>query len=835
MAPKLASREVRPSKPPAKKSGEGRERGARKVVARGKKNPRNNARGAESLPPVRIRAAGGTLLEVPCGNRLQRAAMRWSYIARNRRRFDSSDPKAHRLQSRCRTILEEISRPGAGAQGSSARGEGARFDDALRALADSEFVEVSIPFLEEGEAWEARIFPWEFVLSLATKRHRDRKPHSFTIFRHLDSIGVRTRRQPHAGGFKRAAILEFAPGSLRTDYSFTFERTLLRDRLGIPQTSIRRISEVGSTSLSAEIRESAPGIVHVSGFDAHQGRQLLGLEPEGELRDGLLVSGSAGEPIVLDSERLAAALTSGTPRPGLITFNIYNSAARSAPLAVAKGAGAAIGFYDEIDDPTAEAFYAFFFSALKIAGGSVHAAFKVALDEVRESWDSLAGAGVVCWSAQPLLAGAPDYRTEQKFSRSCSQLRADLGRVRTTAVRIDTKDPSRSLSVNVEPRRRISYGMLHNGENLFEEFSLIVHEMGHLNDIVVLVELDAGAERPSFRTRISRLSDAKDLRAEIVLPLTSDLLRSLGQETWTTLHYKVEVERRGRMLPIREETVKVLLAPADEWRLLDEDVRWLPSFVQPQDRAVLRVIDSAQKFLCVLLDDASAGFDGYQSVNETSEEEAPATQERDEEAGEEGDPYAAVDAQVQAIWAAICHDHRLYYINPPPSFEDSSQRLRLPSTVIDGRRGTCIDLALLFAACLEFVEIHPVIFLFTDHAIPGYWRSENAREEFIELTDMVTRNPEEAPREDETIHPSRQIDAWVFGPEYGAYEQISRMIQEGYLVPLETVNLTQQGSFRDAIVRGEEHLVSKEYFHSMVDVSRSRQSVTPLPVLEARR
>ena len=38
---------------------------------------------------------------------------------------------------------------------------------------------------------------------------------------------------------------------------------------------------------------------------------------------------------------------------------------------------------------------------------------------------------------------------------------------------------------------------------------------------------------------------------------------------------------------------------------------------------------------------------------------------------------------------------------------------------------------LLIASCLENVDIYPVIFLLKDHAFPGYWRNEEARDDFM--------------------------------------------------------------------------------------------------------
>ena len=100
----------------------------------------------------------------------------------------------------------------------------------------------------------------------------------------------------------------------------------------------------------------------------------------------------------------------------------------------------------------------------------------------------------------------------------------------------------------------------------------------------------------------------------------------------------------------------------------------------------------------------------------------------------EGDPAEvceSVDLQVRAIWSALMLDFPLAYINPPPTFTDKSQRIRTPSDTIAGRRGTCIDLAVLLAACLEYVDIHPVIVLLLGHAFPAYWRHSDYLEHFM--------------------------------------------------------------------------------------------------------
>ena len=94
--------------------------------------------------------------------------------------------------------------------------------------------------------------------------------------------------------------------------------------------------------------------------------------------------------------------------------------------------------------------------------------------------------------------------------------------------------------------------------------------------------------------------------------------------------------------------------------------------------------------LVALADDSGAGFDGYQSFD-------PNGLSLEERA-------RGIDNQVQALWWAIISEFNLAYINPPPTFTAKSQRLRTPSDVLAGRRGTCIDLTLLLAACLQYAS-----------------------------------------------------------------------------------------------------------------------------------
>ena len=73
-----------------------------------------------------------------------------------------------------------------------------------------------------------------------------------------------------------------------------------------------------------------------------------------------------------------------------------------------------------------------------------------------------------------------------------------------------------------------------------------------------------------------------------------------------------------------------------------------------------------------------------------------------------------------AVWAAIARLN-LSYALPPAGFEAEGQKIRAPGAILDGRVATCLDTALLFAACLEQARLHPVIILMKGHAFCGVW------------------------------------------------------------------------------------------------------------------
>ena len=718
----------------------------------------------------------GASYPITIPDNFKRRAMYWDYVLRNRIRWAEDENASKAVRKRCIELLDELG-----------------IDEKCRQdLVESGAVEIDIPYHAETLGWELRIFPWEFLLFTATAESR---PGPLIVVRHV--CCPRDGATAHAP--KSCMVVGSAPGGLDV-YSFDSERRLVESNLRLEKVACAPNPTL--QELTATIKAEEPDVVHLAGIDSHQGKQILG-QDDGDGWDGYFLSDERGTPVVVNAEELALAMRGAVTerkkghRPVLVSCNFYNSGARVAAMIAAESAMAAIGFQDKIDDRIAETFFAKFYFSWRTLEWDLLRAYRAAINDVH-----LGGAIVVLWSARSLLASVQN-----------KPLLADTKHV--TAVRkepaakeVEGMDAHQVLDVKVRLRETVNYSLLQNDENLFEQFSVSKLVDGRITGVRVEITLFVGSDSFPYDEVFDIEGPTKDLANDIRFPLTSNLLRSIRESVNTVIAIKVTWNTQIRML----ETRPVKLLAIDEWVDTPALDAYLPSFVFPRDRAVAKIIDSAQRYLMSLNDDSGAGFDGYQGVDKHAK-----------------GPFASVDLQARAIWSALSYDMPLSYINPPPTFSAFSQRLRTPSDVIDGRRGTCIDLALMLAACLEYVGIYPVVFLLKDHAFPGYWRSDEAQQKFIDMSPRVSVTAEKSTENQDgfAITPPKP---WVFTN----YAEVVQLTRTGDLVPIETVWLTQHEGFWDAVDEGMNDLRSKSEFSSMIDIQYARSQkrpVTPLPIL----
>ncbi|MBO4821349.1 MAG: DUF4011 domain-containing protein [Prevotella sp.] len=245
----------------------------------------------------------------------------------------------------------------------------------------------------------------------------------------------------------------------------------------------------------------------------------------------------------------------------------------------------------------------------------------------------------------------------------------------------------------------------------------------------------------------------------------------IAPESETGEHSQAE---KGLAHELYRQSEPIHLMAYDQWPGIETNPELLSVFVTPNTPALAPVKLATAKQLERLT--GASALDDYQTK----------------------DPNRA-RAQVAAVYEAF-REQGLVYITPPPSFEKEGQRVRLTDKVLTQKQGTCLDLSLAYASCLESIGLHPLVIIAKGHAYVGCW-----------LVDKY--------------YPQTFCDDVSF---------LSKSVADGIseMVVVEATMLTEKGvSFEQAVKMAEDHLHLKaDDFIMAVDVFRCRLlNVRPLP------
>lgn len=223
------------------------------------------------------------------------------------------------------------------------------------------------------------------------------------------------------------------------------------------------------------------------------------------------------------------------------------------------------------------------------------------------------------------------------------------------------------------------------------------------------------------------------------------------------------------------DTMKLTALAFDEWPGVLVNPELLASFVMPNHPVVNSMIQLASQYLDKWTKDPSLA--GYQY----------------------GDPNR-VKNMAAAAYAAI-QQKNITYAEPPSSFESSGQRIRLADAVLDQNLGTCMDMTLLYVACLEQMGLNPVMILMNGHIFAGVWLVDES------FSDIITPDPS-------------QIE-----------KRMSKGIHEMTVVECTAMCAGNHSSFDEAVAKAENNVANYGNFAFAIDVKRARSmGIHPLPI-----
>ena len=765
--------------------------------------------GKHSDHPITIRAHDKELFEVTISRtaKLDQLAEKWTYILRARSRWAHDLEQRKHFGSQAREDLKDL---------------GVKHDF-LERLSTVIHIEVELHNWYPQDAEAARIgeaasqIPWEYLISTATRAEGRYQP--LLITRLFRNGGAAVAPPPEL-----VLFIESAPGRLEDLYEFDDEEDRIRaavNATGAREKHMEIVKTPQLSELSGHARRRKWEAIHLSGVDTHQAgwflpdfyKDLRERHPErlasvvdssDKLCDGMLLrEGREIEKPVCYGD-LADALVNPDAPPYVITLNLYYSGARTARELVNRGAQAALGFLDEIEDGLAERFFQSFYWrwCRPDEEGSITLCFQHAWEDMKD--EGLHGTSIVIWMGNSVFEEVPRLPPKNKRQNRTAATHAESRESKLE--RFSELPINALLQVDFDVDEEVNYSLLHNNRELVSKLTLTKLVEGTLEDITVQVELCVGALNYPYRYTHLVLDEVQlALAPRVKIPLTANLQRSLRERVQSTVYVKVTCCGRTAW----EETRRVTLIPVDEWIDDTNNNPWLPSFVLPRDPAILEIINSSRRYLIGITDDPAAGFDGYQSE------------------------ASAVDKQVQAIWTALVNEYRLQYINPPPAYSQQSQRLRTPSEILASKSGTCIDLALLIASCLEYIGVYPVLVLLTGHAFVGYWRSEEAHDSLVSIETIPPKVPvvgDKSSREGGLPY----VDPYGWRLTRLNLDEIKEYVASGDLIMLEATFLTGANGFHDAMKEGRANLRSRKEFDSLLDIQLARTAdpaVTPLPII----
>ena len=325
------------------------------------------------------------------------------------------------------------------------------------------------------------------------------------------------------------------------------------------------------------------------------------------------------------------------------------------------------------------------------------------------------------------------------------------------------------IEISLEYSDRMNYAMQQQGSPLVEAVLLTNTSDKAYEDGVLRLRL-ANGECEGWERQLARVAPGTTVR---VVPdgwtIRPEKLRERTEAERTSIDAAFTFDKSQ----VRRSFALDVLA-FDQWAGVGHFPEYTGAFVTPNHSLIAELLGEAREILGKRGE--SDSLDGYQS----------------------GSKQRATRI-AEACYLALA-SRGIGYINPPASFEQTGQRIRMVDRVLREKLGTCLDLSLLLMAMWEQCGLNTVLLLPEGHALPAFWTHS-------------THLPETAIDE-----PAR----------------IRNLIELGELVPVESTLITKERhEFEASVSKGHEQMASPGSSFCAIDLKSARKrGIRPLPLTD---
>ena len=325
--------------------------------------------------------------------------------------------------------------------------------------------------------------------------------------------------------------------------------------------------------------------------------------------------------------------------------------------------------------------------------------------------------------------------------------------------------PAGGVTAEIAVLKYVNLALMQNGLPVLQDLRLENGTDAPLKDVICSFSSDDGLVVPTQLVFREIGAGESAVRPNPGILLNARRILEVGDDA-VPGSIRMTVLAQGETVCTR--TYPVTILPADQWTGVRPYAELLSAFVLPNADLVCRLQAEAAREIEAAT--GSSALEGYQSGKRRALEIC-----------------AAVYAAVQKLG--------LSYGNPPSSFGEPGQKIRLPQTVGKYRIATCIETSLLMAAVLEKCGLHPVLILSAEHCHLGCHLVEES------FPDVVTRSVQ-------SLRKRAALDEFV---------------------SIETTKATGNSPFNEAERVGRALLDDEAGFVCAIDVVRSRESgIRPL-------